>query len=355
MEFAGKADAPKATDGKKERVIPFDKKATVCGECVVLEDIVEEKEAVAPVDRLLIPSDIVEIKDDDEAIYIIGTREGKVTKIRGLENVKQLKSLVLRSCLISQMEGIEHLTLLDKLELYDNHIEVIQGIDAMSNLTILDLSFNSIREMVPLGGCCPLLQELYVAQNKLRRIEGLEGLVHLRTLDLGANRIRVIEGLETCTGLQSLWLGKNKIEVIAGLSTNTQLRQLDIQNNRLTQLGDGLQGLSELSELYLAWNAIENVQGLPSPSKLNTVDLGTNKLNSLEGVEQHTTLEELWLSSSLLETFDSLTPLTKLPGLKCLYLEHSPIAKDFEYRKTTTRMILTLEQLDATRVSRENL
>jgi hypothetical protein len=96
MEFAGKADEMKAADGKKERVIPFDKKATVCGDCVVLEDI--EKEPVAPVDRLLIPSDIVEIKDDDEAIYILGTREGKVTKIRGLENVKQLKVCFMHTC-----------------------------------------------------------------------------------------------------------------------------------------------------------------------------------------------------------------------------------------------------------------
>ena len=35
--------------------------------------------------------------------------------------------------------------------------------------------------------------ELYVAQNKLRKIEGLEGLSKLRILDLGANRIRVRE------------------------------------------------------------------------------------------------------------------------------------------------------------------
>ena len=33
--------------------------------------------------------------------------------------------------------------------------------------------------------------ELYIAQNKLRKIEGLEGLSKLRILDLGANRIRV--------------------------------------------------------------------------------------------------------------------------------------------------------------------
>ena len=58
------------------------------------------------------------------------------------------------------------------------------------------------------------------------------------------------------------------------------------------------------------------------------------------------------MTKSLLETYDDLIPLTKLNNLKCLYLEHSPIAKDFEYRMRITKMIPTLEQLDATVVTR---
>lgn len=291
----------------------------------------------------------------------------------------------MRSCLVSQIEGVEENHELEKLELYDNHIECIQGISHLRNLKVLDLSFNAIREMVPLSGYCPLLEELYIAQNKLRQIEGLEGLVHLRTLDLGANRIRVsffnlfsyiflhnyccflpffytscvvvlvakvIQGLETNTSLKSLWLGKNKIEAITGLETLVNLRQLDIQHNRLTTLGDGLRHLSHLEELYLAWNSIPDLQGLPVPSSLNTVDLSKNQIASLEGVAEHTGLEELWLSYSLLSTFESLTPLTLLPSLNCLYLEHSPIAKDYEYRKTITKLVPSLQQLDATMVNR---
>jgi hypothetical protein len=69
----------------------LNKKATVCGDCTVVEDI--EKIYVPPVDRLLVPGDIVEIREDDDIIYIIGTKEGKVTKIRGLEVAKNLKVL----------------------------------------------------------------------------------------------------------------------------------------------------------------------------------------------------------------------------------------------------------------------
>ena len=67
----------------------LNKKATVCGDCTVVEDI--EKIYVPPVDRLLVPGDIVDIREDDDTVYIIGTKEGKVTKIRGLEVAKDLK------------------------------------------------------------------------------------------------------------------------------------------------------------------------------------------------------------------------------------------------------------------------
>lgn len=155
------------------------------------------------------------------------------------------------------------------------------------------------------------------------------------------------------TALKSLWLGKNKIERISGLHALIHLEQLDIQNNRLTSLGDGLLNLHALKELYLACNRIPTLsEGLPFPSRLNTIDLSTNGLTSLDGIDRIQTLEELWLSSSAIDSYDSLTILSHLPHLTCLYLEHSPIAKDFEYRKKLTTMLPSLIQLDATLVNR---
>ena len=57
---------------------------------------------IAPVDRLIIPSDICTISDEDEYIYIVGTQSGKVTKIDGLQNMTKLESLTLRCCLGKQ-------------------------------------------------------------------------------------------------------------------------------------------------------------------------------------------------------------------------------------------------------------
>lgn len=96
MEFVEKdtveeAQVPSETVAAPERagMNMLNKKATVCGDCTVVEDV--EKIYVPPVDRLLVPGDIVDIREEDDTIYIIGTKEGKVTKIRGLEVAKNLK------------------------------------------------------------------------------------------------------------------------------------------------------------------------------------------------------------------------------------------------------------------------
>jgi hypothetical protein len=60
----------------------------------------------------------------------------------------------------------------------------------------------------------------------------------------------------------------------------------------------------------------------------------------------------LQLTFPQVASFDALKPLTSLSNLTCLYLEHNPLAKDFEYRMTVTKMLPSLQQLDATMVNR---
>lgn len=161
-----------------------------------------------PAMRLVLPLDVIDIPitavNEDlyeiPSLVIIGTstKNSKVTKVAGLQThprLRQLQELVIRSCLVSTLEGVQHLSgTLRKLELYDNQIDDVdvEALKPLAMLRILDLSFNSLRSMDFLSSCFfPHLEELYIAQNKLRKIEGLEGLPALRVLDLGANRIRV--------------------------------------------------------------------------------------------------------------------------------------------------------------------
>lgn len=183
---------------------PDDRKEGYCGECLPPPppDIVQRNNL--PEFSIVLPLDVFEFDPAEEEItslVIIGTTKGKefkVTKIAGLESnsrVQNLQEIVLRSSLISRLEGLRHLSAtLTKLELYDNQIDDVdvECLSSLKNLRILDLSFNALRSMDFLEECdFPFLEELYIAQNKLRKIEGLRNTPSLRILDLGANRIRV--------------------------------------------------------------------------------------------------------------------------------------------------------------------
>lgn len=155
-----------------------------------------------------------------------------------------------------------------------------------------------------------------------------------------------------------MWLGKNKIELIEGLSYLKKLRRLDVQSNRLTSI-DNLNGLEDtLEELYLTHNAIDDEgamreNGLALNFKeLRTLDLCRNRLTSCRPFQHLITLNELWVSSNEIATFEDVEPISVL-GTRdeaCLtevYMEHNPIYKDFEYRKRLKNIIPSLVQIDA--------
>lgn len=88
-EDQGKGDTNRGSESPIEML----EKATTdpneipyCLDCVP----VDEKE-VPPVERVVLPKDVADINDEDESIYIIGTRDGKVTMIDGLDHMKKLK------------------------------------------------------------------------------------------------------------------------------------------------------------------------------------------------------------------------------------------------------------------------
>jgi len=101
----------------------------------------------------------------------------------------------------------------ETLDLSDNDItdiSEIKGLEDLPNLRILVLNNNEIKEIKGLG---PLthLQELHLNDNHIKEIGGLETLTNLQYLDLRNNEIQEIKGLETLTNLQTLYLGGNPL------------------------------------------------------------------------------------------------------------------------------------------------
>lgn len=321
------------------------------------DDVAEEK-----TEEIVLLKDCVDLTtcpEELQEVFYVGTMGKKVTTLSGIEACLALKKLHVRSNVIRSMAGLEHLHQLEQLELYDNHLKGISDVRHFQRLQILDLSFNHIRDIPDLSAVSGTLTELYVANNKLTTVGvGLGNLGKLEKLDLGANRIREIDGLDGLVCLKELWLGKNKITTIGtGLRTLTALEKLSIQSNRLTSIIDTDAQLAtnvHLVELYLSHNGLTSISGLGHLSKLEILDVGANALEHLADLclDRWTNLTDLWINHNEILDLGEVAHLARLPKLDTLYLEFNPLAKDFEYRKVVQRTLPELGQLDATPIRR---
>ena len=90
---------------------------------------------------------------------------------------------------------------------------------------------------------------------------------------------------------------------------------------------------------------------LDNLGKLDTLDLTSNRIPRLDGLNSLGNLHELWMGYNLVDSYEAVAAAdaTKVP-LRTLYLEHNPIAKDFNYRKQLKVIHSQLTQIDSTYV-----
>ena len=275
----------------------------------------------------------------------------------------RLASLQLRKNLL---EGAARLTActacatLTALVLRDNMLKEVPPLAAMAQLRHLDVSYNEIRSTAPLAEAPACLEELFLARNKIRTIEGVASRERLRILELGSNRLRTMAGLENLSALVELWLGSNKITSIdeAVLRAMPKLRRLSVQANRLTSCvalkacalaGEGGSG-APLEELCLSQNGLTRLEGLEGLPVL-LLDAADNPIESLDGLNRLPQLEDLWLNDTKVrvEALDSLAEAlaASRQTLSTVYLERSPAAGSPLYQQRLIDALPALRQIDA--------
>jgi Leucine-rich repeat (LRR) protein len=99
-------------------------------------------------------------------------------------------------------------------------------------------------------------------------MSGFQSLGSLRHLYLGNNKIQHIKGLETCHSLTKLWLDSNEIQSIKGLSGLKSLQDLNLACNLISTIGTGLDSLAYLKELNLSANRIGSFKEVLNLSRL---------------------------------------------------------------------------------------
>lgn len=108
------------------------------------------------------------------------------------------------------------------------------------------------------------MRTLYLQENLIAKIEGLDTLVEICNLNLSDNLIRKVEGLGNMKKLQILQLkrnqiGKNGLDDVIGLLESPSISSLDISDNHIDCLeivDEVLVKMPNLAVLYMQNNLV---------------------------------------------------------------------------------------------------
>ncbi|XP_076648158.1 leucine-rich repeat-containing protein 23 [Halictus rubicundus] len=143
-----------------------------------------------------------------------------------MEQMPYLQVLTLNKNKLKSTSGISH-NLLEILELNHNNIEeVTLNPYDLKNLKTLELRGNMLTTTN--GIFFPGLICLYIAENQIEKLEGLEILVNLKILHLRSNKLSILDGFDSrCAKLSYLNLRNNEITKISEIQKLSCLPALE--------------------------------------------------------------------------------------------------------------------------------
>jgi Leucine-rich repeat (LRR) protein len=136
---------------------------------------------------------------------------------------------------------------------------VLNRFKGIKTLTLINCSIASIEVVFVIFqglGEASKLEALWLNENEISKIDGLDKCLSLKSLYLSHNSIKSIQGLSSLTNLETLWLCDNKIEAIENLDSLVNLKQLWIAGNQIDSIKTSLDNLVSLNDLNISGNKI---------------------------------------------------------------------------------------------------
>ncbi|KAL2327482.1 hypothetical protein Fmac_020909 [Flemingia macrophylla] len=182
---------------------------------------------------------------------------------------------------------------LEFVYLRDNLLSTLEGVEILTRVKVLDLSFNDFKGpgFEPLENC-KVLQQLYLAGNQITSLASLPQLPNLEFLSVAQNKLKSLT-MESQPRLQVLAASKNKISTLKGFPYLPVLEHLRVEENPILKMPH----LEAASVLLVG----------PTLKKYNDRDLSREEVALARRYPSHTALciRDGWEFSRLEQAADS--------------------------------------------------
>lgn len=153
-----------------------------------------------------------------------------------IQGESRLRLLSLQHNLINNLESLKRQSFpfLVFLDVYDNQLERISCLDNLLNLRVLLLGKNRIKKIEGLESLSKI-EVLDLHGNQILQVGGLDGLSALKVLNLAGNQIKNV-GVVDLHGLKSLEelnLRRNRIKRLLAFGETPNLQKLFLSNNEI--------------------------------------------------------------------------------------------------------------------------
>ncbi|XP_022748727.1 187-kDa microtubule-associated protein AIR9-like isoform X2 [Durio zibethinus] len=165
---------------------------------------------------------------------------------------------------------------LEFVYLRDNLLSTLEGVEILTRVKVLDLSFNDFKGpgFEPLESC-KALQQLYLAGNQLTSLVSLPQLPNLEFLSVAQNKLKSLS-MASQPRLQVLAASKNRISTLKGFPYLPVLEHLRVEENAILKMPH-----LEAASILLAG---------PTMKKFNDRDLSRDELALAKRYPAHTAL-----------------------------------------------------------------
>ncbi len=193
----------------------------------------------------------------------------------------------------------------------------------LKNLRWLDLSHSAVTDLFPIRNLTTL-EYLNCSGTKIEDLSSLKYSRQLRELYIENTPVTNLTVIKNFDNLEVLHLSHTVIDSLPPVGKLAHLKELDASSTNLVDL-NFIKQLTALERLIISNTGVEDLSPISTLKKLKFIDFSYTRVNDVAPLSGLASLEEVVMDNTQVK---DILPLAGLPGLKAVYADSTNVGME---------------------------